>query len=390
MRRCALVACAALGWGAVRAESPAMVTGLEWKDLPALPPGRGEAVQPGVAGPFAGASHGALIVAGGANFPGKPPWEGGTKAWKDDVFVFLPGRGWSLAAAKLPHPMGYGVSFTVPEGVICAGGCDGSKCYADVFLLRWNAEREEVETQALAPLPAPLAMMGGAQAGSVLYLAGGQHEAAGAKPTRVLWALDLAGKEGASGTWKELPALPGPPRVVPVVAGQAGRLFVFSGRVQAEGQPTTLLTDGYSFDGASGQWRPLRDIGRCLMAGVAFPAGRSEIVAIGGDRGDLFMRLEGLDRRAAAARQAGNAADADAALQEKREIYLHHPGFGREILAYDVPTDRWRVVGDAPEATQVTTLAVPWDGGWALPNGEVRPAVRTPRVVWVKPKEAAP
>jgi hypothetical protein len=39
----------------------------------------------GVAGCFAGASHGSLLVAGGANFPGKKPWEGGAKVWHDDA-----------------------------------------------------------------------------------------------------------------------------------------------------------------------------------------------------------------------------------------------------------------------------------------------------------------
>ena len=40
---------------------------LNWETLPALPDAHG------VAGAFAGAHNGALIVAGGANFPGEPP-----------------------------------------------------------------------------------------------------------------------------------------------------------------------------------------------------------------------------------------------------------------------------------------------------------------------------
>ena len=35
----------------------------------------------------AGVSGGALLVAGGANFPDKKPWQGGTKVWYDTVFV---------------------------------------------------------------------------------------------------------------------------------------------------------------------------------------------------------------------------------------------------------------------------------------------------------------
>ena len=40
----------------------------------------------GVATPFAGVSGGALLVAGGANFPDKMPWEGGKKVWHDRVW----------------------------------------------------------------------------------------------------------------------------------------------------------------------------------------------------------------------------------------------------------------------------------------------------------------
>ena len=53
---------------------------LRWEQLPPLPDTLG------VAAPFAGVSGGALLVAGGAHFPGKMPWGGGTKAWLDRVW----------------------------------------------------------------------------------------------------------------------------------------------------------------------------------------------------------------------------------------------------------------------------------------------------------------
>ena len=46
-----------------------------WEKLPPLPD------REGFAGSFAGVSGDALLVAGGANFPGAKPWEGGAKAW---------------------------------------------------------------------------------------------------------------------------------------------------------------------------------------------------------------------------------------------------------------------------------------------------------------------
>src|SRR5947207_2584315 len=60
---------------------------LEWSPLPPLPPAAGQVKQPGVASPFVGVQGNALIVAGGANFPDKMPWEGGAKKWQDDIWI---------------------------------------------------------------------------------------------------------------------------------------------------------------------------------------------------------------------------------------------------------------------------------------------------------------
>src|SRR5438128_2044870 len=91
---------------------------LSWRSLPPLPD------RIGFAAPFAGISGRALLVAGGANFPGAMPWEGGQKLWYDSIYVLpKPDAEW-LAGFKLPRPLAYGVSVSTPEGVLCAGGAD--------------------------------------------------------------------------------------------------------------------------------------------------------------------------------------------------------------------------------------------------------------------------
>ena len=84
--------------------------GLVWKQLPSLPD------PPGVAGSFAGVSGISLIVAGGANFPDKMPWEGGKKVWHDRVWVLDKPDGTWREGSKLPRPLGYGVSVSAPDG----------------------------------------------------------------------------------------------------------------------------------------------------------------------------------------------------------------------------------------------------------------------------------
>ncbi|HEX6961132.1 MAG TPA: hypothetical protein VF175_04645, partial [Lacipirellula sp.] len=59
---------------------------LQWETLPPVPDPRG------VAAPFAGVTENQLLVAGGANFPERPPWKNGKKVWYDRV--------WALASPK--------------------------------------------------------------------------------------------------------------------------------------------------------------------------------------------------------------------------------------------------------------------------------------------------
>jgi hypothetical protein len=113
---------------------------LNWKALPRIPD------NVGFAAPFAGVSGGALIVAGGANFPGAMPWEGGTKVWYDSIFVLTTPDGSWRTNFKLPRPIGYGVSITTPGGVLCAGGSDSRQHFSDVVsthLAGWQNPNED-------------------------------------------------------------------------------------------------------------------------------------------------------------------------------------------------------------------------------------------------------
>ncbi|MDR1788844.1 MAG: hypothetical protein LBR12_00530 [Opitutaceae bacterium] len=373
-----------------------------WDKLPPLPPAPGESRQPGVAGAFIGVHNGVLIVGGGANFPGEPPWRGGAKAWRDEVFVMERTADgvfrWAGKVFRLPRAMGYGASFDTPEGVVCAGGCDGERAYSEVFLLSWDAEARELRRTSLPPLPEPLCMMAGAQAGGALYLAGGFRSVANAKPTRTFWALDWTKRGTPAFRWDKLPPWPGPERILPVSAGVDGRIFLFGGRAQEAGVPTKILTDAQVFDPATLSWRTLRNVngwlrgggdGWGVMGGTAVVLG-GEVFFFGGSRGTFFMELEDLDFEIAALKARMGAADAgerarlqgslDACLARKVEIQETHPGFAREILAYDTARDTWRVAGSLPFGSAVTTRAFWWGGAVVIPSGEISPGVRTDQV----------
>jgi N-acetylneuraminic acid mutarotase len=110
----------------------------EWSQLPPLPDAEG------LASPFAGVSSGALLVGGGANIPENKWADVFSKVWHDRVFVWEPANGNWITGSKLPRALGYGVSITAEDSVLCFGGSDATQHYADSFRMKWSEERLEI------------------------------------------------------------------------------------------------------------------------------------------------------------------------------------------------------------------------------------------------------
>jgi N-acetylneuraminic acid mutarotase len=318
---------------------------LAWQKLPPLPD------PVGVAGAFAGTSGKALIVAGGANFPDKLPWEGGTKIWHDEIYVLENPEGSWKAGVKLPFPSGYGVSVTAPEGVVCVGGSDAQRHLTNVFLLRWNGER--VEVKDLPPLPLAVANSCGAMLGRSIYVAGGTDSPEATNALRKFLHFDMS-KPGNG--WQELPPWPGPSRMLSMAAAVEGSFFVVGGtdlNPGPDGRPVrTYLKDGYRYTPGQG-WRRIADMPNAVVAAPSpVPSlDASSFLVIGGDDGSLV----GFEPRS------------------------KHPGFPHRMLRYDARSDRWTVAGQAP-LSRATLPTASWRGLHIMPSGEARPGVRSPEV----------
>lgn len=361
----------------------------QWSELQLPTPASG--LQLGAAGVFAGFHHTVFIVAGGANFPDKMPWEGGAKKRQDNIYILQEQKGkfhWlENVSLKLPRPLAYGVSVSVPEGVFCAGGeTENGSISKAAFLLSWQENKKQLELYSLPDMPLALANAAVTCIGSRVFVAGGET---GTAVSDQFFCIDLAAQQPA---WENLPSIPmrlsHSVALVQQNANKEERLFLVGGRAATATGVSELHGTLFAYDPGKKEWvslAPIQSHGKPvnLSAATAVTAGKDRILVWGGDRGEIFHRIEILNASIASATDADLKAKL---ITEKKQLLTVHPGFNKEILEYNTCTNSWRSVGELPFPAQVTTTAVKWkDRAW-IPSGEIRPGVRTPVVHLIKLK----
>ena len=313
----------------------------------------------GVSAPFAGVSNGYVLVAGGCNFPDTPAAEGGKKCFYSDVYAW---NGQSKdqwqKVGTLADSVAYGVSVSVPEGIVTVGGTNGKNSLLSSYLLSYNGSK--VTTKLLPALPVALDNMAGAYGGGYIYVAGGQTDGQAAnKAFRLKWP---DGKR-----WEALPDFPGKPRLQPVAAVQNGTeraMFYLLGGYSAEG----TNGNGVCYDPLYNKWSETSEIivaGEpvALVGAAAVNSGTSFIVCVGGVNKSIF----------------------DQALGGPQPDYMtHEPAwykFRTTLLIYNTITDTWsELEGDsclARAGAAVVDYAVGGKHRWLVINGESKPGVRS-------------
>lgn len=316
---------------------------LTWRTLPDVPDAEG------YAGSYAGVHAGALLVAGGANFPEKPLWEGGPKRWTDRIFVLPePGGAW-LEPALLPKPMGYGASVSLPQGVLLLGGSNAGGALSDVLLLSWDGS--QVSCVPWPSLPVTLTGHAAVVLGGRVYVAGGSQRAGEQDAEARLWALDPANLERG---WLEMPAIPGRGRFLHQMAACGDALYVFGGIGLKPGEngrmQRDMLTEAWRFTENSG-WEQLADMPYTVAAApTPAPCSQGLIYLFGGDD----ATVTGFTPR-------------------------NHPGFHNQSLVYAIETGEWKNGGTIGAARAVLPCAE-WRNMAVIVNGEQRPGKRSNQV----------
>ncbi len=345
-----------------------------FRSLPALQTGCTQ----GVAAAYAGVSNGWIVVAGGCNFPGTPAAQGGAKRFYDNIFALStsnPSK-WKHSG-RLPAAAAYGVSVTTPDGIVCAGGTDGTRSLSATWRIAAGSDGT-VTVTPLPPLPTALDnMAGAADKDGYIYVAGGQS---GGTPSHKAYRLKFPGGK----SWERLPDFPGPPRLQASAAVQdnaTGTAFYLIGGYHSGGTNTSAL----AYDPTARTWResaPITVNGKpvAVAGAVCASYGNSCIVCMGGVNRQVFDNaLAALGDTAGPGGKARQAA-----------YLLHEPEwyrFNDSPLVYNTITDTWTVLpGNARLARAGAAVADAGIGGrrsLVVINGELKPGIRSDRVTAV-------
>jgi N-acetylneuraminate epimerase len=213
---------------------------------------------------------------------------------------------------------------------------------------------------------------------NIVYIAGGETAASASNQ---LLALDL---NNTGEGWKQLPVIPKPVSHSVLTVQSNGNntcIYLIGGRKKSNTGISDLYNSVFEFNLMKNQWEEKRPLPYSLCAGIGIATNSNDILLFGGDKGTTFHKVEIL---IAAINAEKDETKKQELVLQKNKLQAEHPGFSREILLYNTLTDSWKLVGDIPFDTPVTTIAVKWGNDVIIPSGEIKAGVRSPKILSVK------
>ena len=368
---------------------------LIWKEAGVIPQYSGDGAQSGLASPFAGYHNGALIIAGGCNFPDKPVSEGGKKRYYDHIYILDEKGNISISDTKFPFPVAYGASVSTDYGMVCLGGSNSAEDLNQVILMSWDPAEKGIDIEEWPKLPYRMTNSAAALVDNIIYIAGGTSD--GQLANKFL-SLDLTKRGTGKFHWKELEDFPGPARIQPIAisqnAAEEAHFYLFSGSSYPEDAENPIVTtDGLQYNPRTRLWEQLPMIQPAggnlysLHGGSGIPVGTHHIIFAGGVNKKIFADAW---RRERAFSNAIESGDTLASNKLSRDIYNYFQRdpewyhFNKEILAYHTITQTWAVIDTYPFPASAGAPVVKAHNGWYVVSGEIKPGVRSPKIsgVW--------
>jgi hypothetical protein len=319
-------------------------------NLPAFPDPVGRAGMAAAAVRLADGSQGLLVV-GGANFPGRAPWDGGEKVFHADIVLLskIDGAWTWTKVGDLPEPVAYAAFGPCKEGLVIAGGVNAEGHLAAVRVIT-----PEGRVSSRRPLPTTLAYAACATDGDRLVVIGGQSTPTATSAEPFFGLLDLSEPDAR---WLAKPWLANG-RILGTAGVLDGKLVLAGGctlKSGPDGKPfRTYLSDTrvFKLDSDATDWESASVAGPQLPFPVVAACGPAvaigeRLILIGADDGSHYGKPP-----------------------------ANHPGQRGDILVIDPDEGTVEIAGKIATGC-VTTPAVQLGSDIVIVSGETKPGVRT-------------
>lgn len=352
---------------------------MQWK-IAATLPGLQGTQSLGFAGPVSGVCNQIFIVAGGANFPGSPPWQGGKKKFYNEVFLYAC-KGDTLQLlnqqATLPYPISYPACCTTAKGVFYAGGENENGISAKAWLIQWDNETQKIIFNNLPDLPVPVTNAAATVIENIVYVAGGETTM---QATAQWQCLDLNNtKDG----WKQLADIPHAVSNMVLAATDDDQIILAGGRKKNKNGISDLYAEVYAYSPSHNKWESKAPLPYALSAATGISYKNGKLLVFGGDQGTTFHQVE---TTLAAIFTEEDEIKKQELIRKKNTLLSQHPGFSKEILRYSLASNTWKATGKIPFNTPVTTVAVKYGNCVMIPSGEIKAGVRSPYILELRLK----
>ncbi len=359
-----------------------------WSETEPLPSTENISEQLGLLSPFVGISNGAVIVAGGCNFFDKYITEDSQERYYSDIYVLPKDSQKWVVGFNMPYAVARGAHVTTPKGLLCIGGDDSVSESDRVALLKWNARLSTIEIEEYPSLPFKLTQCGASIVGDIVYLMGGESEG---RLSNYFMTLDLSKRGSDNFKWEVQPNFPGEPRLQPLVVSQSAaetiNVYVFGGfSFEKESQTPYIATSGLLYNPATKQWKETSVVApngatpHSLHGSSSAAMGKNHIVFIGGVDMDTFESLLTQERKAELAQSDEVVVDC----RNWRSDYLSRDqewyNYNSDVLVYNTITNNWSVGDQFPYPAPVGAKLVPYNSGWLVINGEVKPGATSNKI----------
>lgn len=328
----------------------------------------------GVAGPIAGIVKNKLIIAGGANFPAGMPWDGGSKVYQKDIYLFdIDSNGVIeyVGRQDFQDSIAYAANISFQDMIYSVGGERLGKATTDVFTYFLEGNKVVRQDSLLPDLPIPLTNGAITALEGILYFVGGENADI---VSNKIYALDL---NNLQADWTVFMELPKPTTHAIVVNDDEGNIIVAGGRKRNTNAKSDIYDDVYKINVDSKSIQLVSKLPKQLAAGTGVFY-KGHLVVFGGDDGDTFHQVEQL---IAAINTTNDANQKKDLVQRKNNIQRSHPGFSKNVWVLNMEDNVWTATHQIEGESPVTTTAILLNDLIVIPSGEIKAGVRTNQIL---------